>query len=144
MTVLYATARDFPSITAFALLVSSVCMLVLLTILRPYSHQRTYYMDLFCYVCLIVQFAFQAIVRASESLGFAVIEANSFRPVLLNAATASQVLRYAFDFIRTSISVLTRCFWQVRAFRGLRVADISESNMACAVEAWPCPRAFRA
>ena len=98
MSVLYATARDFPSITAFALLVSSLCNLVLLTILRPYAHQRTFYMDVFCYVCLVVQFAFQVLVRASESLGFAVVEANSFRPVLLDAAAASQVLRHVFDF----------------------------------------------
>ena len=31
MTVVFATARDFPSVTAFALLICSVCMLVLLT-----------------------------------------------------------------------------------------------------------------
>jgi hypothetical protein len=107
MTVLYATARDFPSITAFALLVSSVCMGFLLTALRPYAQQRTYYMDMFCYVCLIVQYAVQVLVRASESLGFAVVEANSFRPVLLNAAIASQVLRCACDFIHSSVSSVT-------------------------------------
>jgi hypothetical protein len=38
MTVLYATARDFPSITAFALLVSSVCMGFLLTALKLNYH----------------------------------------------------------------------------------------------------------
>ncbi len=107
MTVLYATARDFPSITAFALLVSSVCMLVLLLTLRPYAQQRTHYMDLFCYVCLIVQYAFQVLVRTSESLGYAVVEANSFRPVLRNAAIASQVLRCACDFIHSSVSSVT-------------------------------------
>jgi hypothetical protein len=107
MTVLFATARDFPSLTAFALLVSSVCMLVLLAVLRPYAQQRTYYMDLFCYICLIVQYTVQVLVRASESLGFAVAEANSFRPVLLNAAIASQLLRCACDFILSSVSPVT-------------------------------------
>ena len=107
MTVLYATAREFPSITAFALLVSSVCMLVLLTALRPYAQQRTYYMDMFCYVCLIVQYAVQVLVRTSESLGFAVDKENSFRPVLVNAAIASQVLRCACDFIHSSVSSVT-------------------------------------
>jgi hypothetical protein len=93
MTVLYATAREFPSITAFALLVSSVCMLVLLMIFRPYAQQRTYYLDLIYYVCLIVQFAFQGLVRASESLGVAVVDTNSFQPAINRAIAASQFLR---------------------------------------------------
>jgi hypothetical protein len=68
-------------------------MLVLLTMLRPYVEQRTYYMDLFCYVCLIVQFALQILVRDSESLGVAVGTANTFRTTIVNAAKASESLR---------------------------------------------------
>jgi hypothetical protein len=93
MTVTFSTSRQFPSITALALLICTVFMLVLLIMLRPYVEQRTYYMDIFCYICLIVQFALQVLVRASESLGFAVDVANSFRPVLLGAARASNALR---------------------------------------------------
>ena len=68
-------------------------MLVLLIMLRPYTEQRTYYMDVFCYACLIIQFALQSIVRTSESLGVAVADTNSFRPTLVLAARISDVLR---------------------------------------------------
>jgi hypothetical protein len=93
MTVVSATAREFPSITALALLICSLCMFGLLIMLRPYAQQRTYYMDIFCYACLIVQFALQSIVRNSESLGVAVAASNSFRPTLVLAARSSNVLR---------------------------------------------------
>jgi hypothetical protein len=93
MTVVFATARDFPSVTAFALLICSVCMLVLLMWFRPYVEQRTYCMDLFCYVCLIVQFALQILVRDSESLGVAVVATNIFRPTIFSAAKTSEALR---------------------------------------------------
>jgi hypothetical protein len=93
MTVLFATAREFPSITALAMLICSICMLVLMISLRPYVEQRTYYMDTFCYFCLIIQFVLQGLIRNSESLGVAVTATNSFRPVLLKAARASTVLR---------------------------------------------------
>jgi hypothetical protein len=93
-TVIFATVREFPSMSALALLVCSVTMLILLIILMPYAEKRTYYMDIFCNFCLIIQFALQILVRNSESLGFAVGDANRFRLTLRNATTASNVLRY--------------------------------------------------
>jgi hypothetical protein len=89
MTALFATARQFPSVTAFALF-------GLLIMLQPYREQRTYYMDLFCHLCLIVQFALQIVVRTSESLGFAVQNSNIFQATIVNAAKASDALRCAF------------------------------------------------
>jgi hypothetical protein len=93
MTVVYATANDFPSVTAFALLLCSVNMVILLMWLRPYAEHRTYYLDLLCHVCLIVQFALQILVRVSESLGVAVVATNIFRPTIYGAAKASEALR---------------------------------------------------
>jgi hypothetical protein len=93
MTAVFAAAREFPSITALALLICSQFMFGLLIMLRPYAEQRTYYMDVFCHACLIIQFALQSIVRASESLGFTVAASNSFRPTLVLAARSSDVLR---------------------------------------------------
>ena len=93
MTVVFATVRTLPSITALALLMCSVFMFGLLIMLRPYAKQRTFYMDVFCNTCLIVQFSLQVLVRVSESLGVAVATTNSFRPTLLNAARASEILR---------------------------------------------------
>ena len=93
MTVVFATVRTFPSITALALLMCSVFMFGLLIMLRPYAKQRTFYMDVFCDTCLIVQFSLQVLVLVSESLSVAVATTSSFRPTLLNAARASEVLR---------------------------------------------------
>jgi hypothetical protein len=95
MTVVFATARDFPSMTAFALCMCSVGMLVLLMAFKPYVEQRTHCMDLLCYICLIVQFALQVVVRDSESLGIAVLSSNSYRQTIRKAARASEVLRCA-------------------------------------------------
>jgi hypothetical protein len=95
MTVVFATAREFPSVTAFALQICSVCMFGLLIWLRPYVEQRTYCMDVFCHICLIVQFALQILVRDSESLGVAVVATNIFRLTIFSAAKASEALRYA-------------------------------------------------
>jgi hypothetical protein len=93
MTIIFATARQFPSVTAFALLICSMCMLILLMLLQPYAAKRTFYLDMFCYACLIAQFALQSLVRVSESLGIAVVATNNFRPALFAAARASAVLR---------------------------------------------------
>ena len=98
MTVVFATVRDFPSLTAFGLLIFSIAMFGLLIFLRPYVEERTYYMDMFCYACLVVQFALQCLVRDSESLGVAVVESNIFRPTILRAARASSVIRFALNF----------------------------------------------
>jgi hypothetical protein len=105
MTVVFATAREFPSVTAFALLICSVCMLILLMWLRPYVERRTYCMDVFCHACLIVQFALQILVRVSESLGVAVVATNIFRPTIFSAAKASEVLRYA-PFVVCALLIL--------------------------------------
>jgi hypothetical protein len=106
MTVVFATAREFPSITAFALQACCVCMSGLLMWLRPYAEQRTYCMDLLCYFCLIVQFALQILIRDSESLGVAVADTNNFRPTIFSAARASEVLRYAPFVVCASLILL--------------------------------------
>ena len=93
-TVIFATVREFPSMSALALLICSLSMLILLIILMSYAEKRTYYMDIFCNFCLVIQFALQILVRNSESLGVAVGDANRFRLTLRSATTASNVLRY--------------------------------------------------
>jgi hypothetical protein len=93
MTVVFTSARQFPSIAAMVLQICALCMLVVLIMLQPYVHRRTFFMDAFCYVCLIIQFALNILVRSSESLGFPVATKNTFRPLLENAAKASRVLQ---------------------------------------------------
>jgi hypothetical protein len=132
MTVVFATAREFPSVTSLALLVCSVFMLVLLIMMRPYAEQRSYYMDVFCYMCLTVQFALQVLVRTSESLGFAVAVSNSFRPVLFNVARVSNALRcVCFRFLPMR---WTEFFVQVHSFCCLRFTRSTSIYIASASE----------
>jgi hypothetical protein len=98
MTTIFSTVRVFPSISALALLICSLTMMLLLIMLRPYVSRRTYHMDILCNFCLIIQFALQILVTNSDSLGFAVGSANIFRQSLGQAAAASNVLRCDFHF----------------------------------------------
>ncbi len=62
MTVVFATARDFPSVTVF--------VAHLLRVLACFADDAAAYVEL--HTCLIVQFALQILVRDSECLGVAV------------------------------------------------------------------------
>ncbi len=62
ITVVFATARDFPSVTAF--------VADLLRALACFADDAAAYVEL--HTCLIVQFALQILVRDSECLGVAV------------------------------------------------------------------------
>ena len=93
MTITYVTIREFPILTAAVMSFLTVCMLMLLLILRPYVHLRTHYMDVFCYACLNIQFLLECVVRASESLGVFVGPFNKFFATVQTAAAASNILR---------------------------------------------------
>jgi hypothetical protein len=96
ITALSATvAPKIPSIAAMTQCVCTMCMLLLLVALRPYVHQRTFYMDVLCHVCLIIQFLLQCVARASESLGVSVTRDNElFYNTISNAARTIIVLRF--------------------------------------------------
>jgi hypothetical protein len=136
MTVVFATAREFPSLTAFALLICSIPMFGLLIFLRPYVELRTYYMDIFCYVCLMVQFALQCLVRDSESLGVAVVPSNPFYDIIGNAVLASSVLRFAFYFVFGMCRVYHTLFLQVSPLRCLRFCHCPGGCVVPVVETW--------
>ena len=93
VTLLSATAVQFPSVTALAMCICTVLMLVMLVALHPYADSRTLFFDIFCHACLIVQFLLQCVARSSESLGVSVTEDNSFKKSILDAIRASFVLR---------------------------------------------------
>ena len=96
VSVLSATVRHFPSVSAMVLSVCSVCMLFLLLTQRPYVDQRTHYMDSFCYVCLIVQFMLQCLAGAPQSLGLSLNQNSRFFETVRDASTASTALQCAF------------------------------------------------
>jgi hypothetical protein len=98
ITVTSATVTQVPSIAAMALSVFTVCMLMLLIVLRPYFHQRTFFMEVFCYACLIIQFSLQSVARASESVGVVVAEGDYFYTYISDAAYTSIVLRSVHSY----------------------------------------------
>jgi hypothetical protein len=98
VSVLSATVRQFPSVSAMVLLFCTVCMLMLLTTHRPYVDQRTYYMDIFCYFCLIVQYMLQSLAGASESLGLSLNQNSRFFDTVRDASTASDAIQSVFLF----------------------------------------------
>ena len=98
VSVLSATVRQFPSLTAMVLTMCSVCMLLLLQSTRPYVEQRTYYMDFFCYFCLIVQFVLQSLAGASESLGLSLNQNSRFFDTVRDASAASATVQCVLLF----------------------------------------------
>jgi hypothetical protein len=60
---------QYPNVTAFAHLVLSVIMLLLLVLLRPYVAIHTFWIDVSCYLCLIAQFGLQTINSTRDALG---------------------------------------------------------------------------
>jgi hypothetical protein len=67
---------DVPNLMAFARLLLSVGVLFLLVYLRPYVYVRTFWLDVACYVCLIVQFGLQGFSANRDFMGVA---ESSFR-----------------------------------------------------------------
>jgi hypothetical protein len=98
VSVLSAAIREFSSVSAMVLSICTVCMLMMLLTQRPYVEQRTYYMDIFCYLCLNVQFLLQSLAGASESLGVSLNRNNRFFKTVRNASTASATLQCVFLF----------------------------------------------
>ncbi len=80
---------DYPNVLAFARSLLSMVMLFLLVNLRPYVHERTFWVDVACYVCLIVQFGLQIFAATREFLASSSIRESFFTDV----STSSSVIR---------------------------------------------------
>ncbi len=100
MSVVYASVREFPSIAALVQSLLCFAMLMILMHLKPYRHSFTYYFDVLCYVCLVIQFVLEVLVRASESLGFSLSSANNFSKSLDDSFKASFILRYVHTHLK--------------------------------------------
>ena len=123
-TILQATVREFPSVSAMALSFCTVLMLILLMKLRPYVHQRTYHMDVFCYACLMVQYILEVLVRTSQSLGISVGTSNNFFQIVLYADAASAAVRCViYISSHSSSGELLTVLAQVLALCSLRCFD---------------------
>jgi hypothetical protein len=62
---------DYPNALAFTRMLMSVGVFSILLCKRPYVHERTFWVDVACYVCLIAQFGLQTISTTRDFLGVA-------------------------------------------------------------------------
>jgi hypothetical protein len=85
---------DFPNVLAFVRMLLTVCVFFLLVNLRPYVHERTFWVDVACYVCLIAQFGLQGFGADRDYIAAAVTskQGNFFS----NIAALSTLIRRAF------------------------------------------------
>ncbi len=84
---------DYPNVLAFVRLLLTVGAFFLLVNLRPYVHERTFWVDVACYVCLIAQFGLQGFGAERDYIAVGVTsEQGNF---FTNIATSSSVIRRA-------------------------------------------------
>jgi hypothetical protein len=94
---------DYPNLMACVRLSLSVGLLVWLVFLRPYAHLRTFWVDVTCYVCLILQFSLQTIEATREYLG--VVTFTGTAGFFSSLTTSSTVIRFASWL--SSLSILS-------------------------------------
>jgi hypothetical protein len=83
---------DYPNLMAFVRSSLSMGVLVLLVHLRPYVHERTFWVDVACYVCLTAQFGLQTFATTRDFLGVA--ESSDSRVFFTSVSTWSTVIRF--------------------------------------------------
>jgi hypothetical protein len=84
---------EYPNMMAFVRLFLSIGVLFLLFNFRPYVHNRTLWVDVTCYVCLIAQFGLQIFSADRQYLGVAEssVQASFFQSVSLWSAIIRRV-----------------------------------------------------
>jgi hypothetical protein len=92
----------FPNLLAFIRMFLSTGMLVLLVHLQPYVYDRSFWIDVACYVCLIAQFGLQIIATDREYLG--VSEAEDQESFYSGISRCSSVLRCAIYYFVSCLS----------------------------------------
>ena len=74
---------------------------------QSHAPHRRFYLDMFCYACLIMQFCLEVFVRSSQSLGVAIHSSNIYFRVMVAAADASAIIRWGSDSrVRLAFSFL--------------------------------------
>jgi hypothetical protein len=79
---------DYPNVLAFTRSLLSIGVLILLVNLRPYVHERAFWVDVACYVCLIVQFGLQVFAATREFLA-----SSSRESFFVDVSRSSAVIR---------------------------------------------------
>jgi hypothetical protein len=133
LSIISALLEESPSTSALVRSFVCLAMLMLLTNQKPYRLSTTYYFDVFCYFCLIVQFSFEVLVRASESLGLPLDADSRISRQLLNSHTAASFVRCVGCCAhRLCCLHLTVCIMQDRSVRGwYRIVDVFGTRKDC-------------
>jgi hypothetical protein len=85
-------------------------MLVLLLLFRPYLFDRTFWIDVACYLCLIAQFGLQIIAADREFLGVAVsLNHGRFFEALLSSSTVLRRVSLRCVVCRPLLIFMTIC-----------------------------------
>jgi hypothetical protein len=82
---------DYPNALAFTRMLMSVGVFSLLLYKRPYVYQRTFWVDVACYLCLIAQFGMQTFATTRDFLGVA--ESSDRERFFRAVTTLSSVIR---------------------------------------------------
>jgi hypothetical protein len=97
---------DYPSLLAYVRLCLALGMFFLLVYTRPYKHERTFWVDVICYVCLIAQFGLQALVESFDVFGTAPSSTVELQNLFAGASTAIVVFRLfsALSFVPCALT----------------------------------------
>jgi hypothetical protein len=99
ISVLQFLQISYPIIAAFLRMISSLFMLVLLMNFRPHIFDRTFWVDVVCYACLIALFCLQVLFATIDN--FAVTVAEEQRHVYDAVEALSSTCRYEKRLICT-------------------------------------------
>jgi hypothetical protein len=84
---------EFPNLLAFMRGSVSSCMLGLLIFFSPYKHDRAFWLDVVCHVCLILQFGLQALEESGAYFGITLDADSSEMRFFRSLSILSLVLR---------------------------------------------------
>jgi hypothetical protein len=99
---------DYPSLLAYVRLCLALGMLILLFYTRPYKYERTFEMDVICYVCLIAQFGLQALLESFDVFGA--------------TPSSTALLQNLYSGTSTAIGIIRLCCSMVTVRRALTLA----------------------
>jgi hypothetical protein len=84
---------EFPNLLAFVRSFLSTGVLVLLVNLRPYVEERTFWVDVVCYACLIAQFGLQIFSADRDYLATSTQSSDDVETFFRSVSTLSTVAR---------------------------------------------------
>jgi hypothetical protein len=98
---------DYPSLLAFVRSFLTLVMFFCMVYCRPYKYEKTFWVDVTCYTCLIAQFGLQALVESFDFFGVVPSSTALLQNVFAGASTMIIVLRYSCSSLQYFSCTLT-------------------------------------